>query len=342
MMNLRQIADLLGAELIGDGEFSISRINTLENAKGDEISFLANKKYVKQLAQTNAGAVILHPAQADQFNGNRIVIGDPYLAYAKLAQAMDTTPLPAKGVHPSAHVDDSAVLGKNVELGANVVVEAGVVLGDNVVVGPGCYIGHDAKLGNNVKIWPNTTIYHRVEIGNNVIIHANTVIGSDGFGFANNKGEWVKIPQLGSVVIGNNVEIGSSTTIDRGALGNTEIHDNVILDNQIQIAHNVVIGEGTAMAACSVIAGSTKVGKNCQIAGLCGINGHIEICDGVILTGMAMVISSIDKPGVYSSGVPHSENKDWRRQMAQLRQIGTLNQRVKTLEKELNTQQEQN
>ncbi len=331
-MNLKQIAEFLNAELIGDDQLSISRIATIDTANADEITFLANKKYRKQLSITQAGAVILTQQMATLFDGNKLIVDDPYMAYALLAQKLDTTPQPAESVHPTATVADDVTLGNNVTLGANVVIESGAVIGDNVSIGAGTFIGRGAQLGSNIKLWPNVTIYHEVQIGNHVIIHSNTVIGSDGFGFANDKGQWVKIPQLGSVVIGNHVEIGASTTIDRGALGNTEVHDHVILDNQIQIAHNVVIGEGTAMAACSVIAGSTIVGKYCQIGGLCGINGHIELCDGVILTGMAMVISSVTEPGVYSSGVPHTENREWRRQMAQLRQIGTMNKRIKTLE----------
>lgn len=331
-MNLKQIAEFLNAELVGDDQLSISRIATLDNAQANEISFLANKKYRNQLLETKAGAVILDVNNASSYHGNKLIVADPYMAYALLAQKLDTTPKPAVEQHPTAIVAKDAQLGDNVSLGANVVIESGAKIGNDVSIGPGSFIGKNADIGSNVTMWPNVTIYHDVKIGNEVIIHSNTVIGSDGFGFANDKGQWVKIPQLGSVVIGNQVEIGASTTIDRGALGDTEIHDNVILDNQLQIAHNVVIGEGTAMAACSVIAGSTTIGKYCQIGGLTGINGHIDICDGVVLTGMSMVISSIDKPGVYSSGVPHSENRDWRRQMAQLRQISTMNKRIKSLE----------
>ncbi|MCF6458227.1 UDP-3-O-(3-hydroxymyristoyl)glucosamine N-acyltransferase [Pseudoalteromonas sp. MMG024] len=334
-MKLQQIAEILNAELVGDDSLSISRIATLENATGNEIGFLANKKYRSKLASTQAGAVILSPQDADYFTGNKIIVANPYLAYALLAQAMDTTPEPATNVHPSAIIDLTAKLDKSVSIGANVVVEEGVEIAAGSSIGAGSFIGKGAKIGTNTKIWANVTIYHQVEIGNSCLVHANTVIGADGFGYANEKGQWVKIPQLGTVVIGDNVEIGASTTIDRGAIDDTIIERNVIIDNQVQIAHNVVVKEGTAIAGCSVIAGSTTIGKYCQIGGLSGIAGHIEIADGVVLTGMSMVISGIDKPGVYSSGVPHSENKDWRRNMAQLRQLSAINKRLKAVEKSL-------
>ena len=334
-MKLQQIAEILNAELVGDDSLSISRIATLENAKSDEISFLANKKYRAQLAATNAGAVILSEKDAELSPGNKIIVANPYLAYALLAQAMDTTPAPARNIHASAVIDPSAKLAANVSIAANAVIEADVEIAEGSSIGAGSFIGKGAKIGANTTIWANVTVYHDVEIGKSCLVHANTVIGADGFGYANEQGQWVKIPQLGSVIIGDQVEIGASTTIDRGAIDDTIIERNVIIDNQVQIAHNVVIKEGTAIAGCSVVAGSTTIGKYCQIGGLSGIAGHIEIVDGVVLTGMSMVISSIDKPGVYSSGVPHSENKDWRRNMAQLRQLSAISKRLKAVEKSL-------
>ena len=232
-------------------------------------------------------------------------------------------------------IAESAKIAASVTVGPNAVIEQGAEIAEGCSIGAGSFIGKGAKIGANTKIWANVSIYHDVEIGSDCSVHANTVIGADGFGYANEKGQWIKIPQLGSVVIGNKVEIGASTTVDRGAIDNTEIHDNVIIDNQVQIAHNVIIKEGTAIAGCAVIAGSTTIGKYCQLGGLAGVAGHYEICDGVVLTGMSMVISGIDKPGVYSSGVPHSENKDWRRNMAQVRQLSTINKRLKAVEKQL-------
>jgi UDP-3-O-[3-hydroxymyristoyl] glucosamine N-acyltransferase len=334
-MKLQQIAEILNAELVGDDSLGISRIATLENAKNNEISFLANKKYRLQLASTQAGAVILSEKDAPFYDGNKLIVANPYLAYARLAQAMDTTPQPATNVHATAIIDPTAKIHASVAIGANAVIEEGAVIEQGCMIGAGCFIGKQATISKNTKIWANTSIYHEVVIGENCLIHANTVIGADGFGYANEKGEWVKIPQLGTVVIGNQVEIGASSTIDRGAIDNTEIHDNVIIDNQVQIAHNVIIKEGTAIAGCAVVAGSTTIGKYCQIGGMSAITGHVEIADQVILTGMSMVISGIDKPGIYSSGVPHSENKEWRRSMAKLRQLPAINKRLKAVEKTL-------
>ncbi len=330
--SLSHLADYLSASLEGDADCVISHIATLENAQSGAIAFLANKKYRRQLETTSASAVILSEADSPYYDGNKLIVANPYMAYALLAQYLDTTPNAAIGVHPSAVIHPSAMIAPGANIGANAVIEKDVTLAEGVEVGAGTFIGEGASIGEGTKLWANTTVYHQVEIGANCIIHSGTVIGADGFGFANDKGEWVKIPQLGSVVIGDKVEIGANTTVDRGAIDNTEIHNNVIIDNQCQIAHNVVIKEGTAMAGCSVVAGSTTIGKYCQIGGMSGITGHVEICDNVILTGMTMVISNIDEPGVYSSGVPHSSNKDWRRQMAQLRKIGDMNQRIKALE----------
>ncbi|MCE7617484.1 UDP-3-O-(3-hydroxymyristoyl)glucosamine N-acyltransferase, partial [Vibrio fluvialis] len=239
----------------------------------------------------------------------------------------------AGGIAPSAVVADDAKLGNNVSIGANAVIESGVELGDNVIIGAGCFIGKNAKLGDHTKLWANVTIYHNVVVGERCLIQSGTVIGSDGFGYANERGEWIKIPQLGSVRIGNRVEIGACTTIDRGALDDTVIEDNVILDNQMQIAHNVHIGYGTAMAGGTIVAGSTKIGKYCIIGGASVVNGHIEIADGVTITGMGMVMRSIDEKGMYSSGIPLQTNKEWRKTAARVHRIDEMNKRLKAVEK---------
>jgi len=329
---LKQLADKIGAEVHGDEGYLIDSLATLSMANAQQISFLANKKYNQQLASTNAGAVIISSQSLSDCKTNALVMDNPYLGYALTAQMLDTTPKPAQNIHPSAQISTDVSLGKNVAIGANAIIEQGVVIGDNAIIGAGCFIGEESKIGEHTKLWANVSIYHRVEIGHNCLIQANTVIGSDGFGYANNKGEWLKIPQLGTVIIGNNVEIGASTTIDRGALENTVISDGVILDNQIQIAHNVVIGENTAMAACSVIAGSTTIGKNCVIAGLVGINGHIDVGDGIVFTGMTMVTKNITEPGVYSSGMPCQTNKDWNKNNARIRKLESIISRMKSAE----------
>jgi UDP-3-O-[3-hydroxymyristoyl] glucosamine N-acyltransferase len=340
---LADIAKELDAKLVVPPELNISEVSlcqinslaTLANAESDQVAFLANSKYQSQLSTTKACAVIVTPDALEACQVSALVMDNPYMGYAILANLLDSTPKVACGIHESAVIADEVSFGDNVSIGANVVIESGVQLADNVSIGAGCFIGKGVKIGESSTLWANSTIYHEVEIGHHCLIQANTVIGSDGFGYAPIKGQykWHKIPQLGSVIIGNHVEVGASTTIDRGALENTEIRDGVILDNQIQIAHNVIIGENTAMAACSVIAGSTVIGKNCTIAGLVGVNGHINIADDCIFTGMAMVTKNISKPGVYSSGMPVVANKEWNKTNARVKRLDSLTNRVKELEK---------
>ncbi|MBQ4833004.1 UDP-3-O-(3-hydroxymyristoyl)glucosamine N-acyltransferase [Pseudoalteromonas sp. MMG010] len=340
---LSQIAEYLGAELQGDGAVEITKIATLANAHTGHIAFLANKKYRPQLEATNATAVILSPSDAPYYEGNKVIVENPYVSYAKLAQKMDTTPRSAKGaIHPSAVVHPSAIISDSASIGANAVIEADAVIAEQVQIGPNSFIGERVRIGAKTKLWSNVSIYHDVEIGSHCLFQANCTIGSDGFGYANEQGQWIKIPQLGSVLIGDNVEVGAGATIDRGAIDNTVIESNVILDNQVHLAHNVEVGFGTAIAGCTVVAGSTTIGKYCQIAGLVGINGHISICDGVILTGMSMVTKSITESGVFSSGMPHLTNKEWRKSIAHLRNLTDMKDRIKALEqltKSINVEQ---
>ncbi|MBB1406500.1 MULTISPECIES: UDP-3-O-(3-hydroxymyristoyl)glucosamine N-acyltransferase [unclassified Pseudoalteromonas] len=330
---LSQIAELLSAELQGDGALEITKIATLAHARSGHIAFLANKKYRSQLEATQASAVIVSEADAPYFNGNKLIVSNPYVSYAKLAQLMDTTPRSAAtGIHPSAVVHPNATVSKSAAIGANTVIESNAIINDNVQIGPNSFIGEGVKIGSGTKLWSNVTIYHNVEIGSDCLLQANSVIGSDGFGYANERGQWIKIPQLGSVIIGDKVEIGASTTIDRGALDDTIIHSNVIIDNQCQIAHNVEVNSGTAIAGCTVLAGSVTIGKNCQIGGMTAINGHMSVCDGVIITGMSMVTKSITEPGIYSSGIPHTTNKEWRKSIAHLRNLSEMKSRIKALE----------
>ncbi|TRX57091.1 UDP-3-O-(3-hydroxymyristoyl)glucosamine N-acyltransferase [Thalassomonas sp. M1454] len=332
MVTLGELAQKLGGYVIGDEHCQISSLATLMDAKAGQIAFLANAKYRPHLELTKASAVILAEASAKYCQTNALVLPNPYLGFALVAQLLDTTPNSAEGIADSAVIADDAVIGADVNIGANVVIESGVILADGVSIGANCFIGKQAKIGARTKLWSNVSIYHRVEIGEDCLVQANTAIGSDGFGYANDKGTWVKIPQLGSVIIGNRVEIGACTTIDRGALENTIIEDNCILDNQLQIAHNVVIGSGTAMAACSVIAGSTTIGKNCTIAGLVGINGHINIADGSVFTGMTMVTKATTEAGVYSSGMPSLPNKEWRKNASRYKHLDTMFRKIAELE----------
>lgn len=333
--SLAQLAEHIGATVKGDTSIEVSSLATLADAGVGQISFLANPKYKSQLAETKASAVLVTERDAEHATCACLICKDPYVGFAKISQLLDTTPRAADEIAPSAVISEDAELGENVAIGANAVIESGVKLGDNVQIGPGCFIGKDAVIGDNTKMWANVTIYHDCKIGHSCLFQSGAVIGSDGFGYANDKGDWIKVPQTGSVLIGNRVEIGANTTIDRGALGDTIISDGVILDNLIQIAHNVVIGKNTAMAACGVIAGSTIVGENCVFAGMVGVNGHIEITDRVTFTGFSMVTKSVKEPGVYSSGIPATTNKEWRKSMVGLRNLSALSDKVKKLEKAL-------
>ncbi|WP_159655246.1 UDP-3-O-(3-hydroxymyristoyl)glucosamine N-acyltransferase [Vibrio atypicus] len=339
-ISLAELATITGGELHGDANAMVTMVAPMDKAQEGHVTFLSNPKYAKHLANCQATVVMVKEAQREACTGNALVVADPYVAFAKVAQALDTTPAPATLIAPSAVVADDAMVGENVSIGANAVIESGVVLGDNAVIGAGCFIGKNAKIGAYTKLWSNVSIYHEVVLGEHCLVQANTVIGSDGFGYANEKGEWIKIPQLGTVVIGNRVEIGSCTTIDRGALEDTIIEDNVILDNQLQIAHNVQIGYGTAMAGGTIVAGSTKIGKYCIIGGGTVINGHIEIVDGVTITGMGMVMRGISDKGMYSSGIPLQPNKEWRKTATRVHRIDDMNKRLKAVEKLLEQNEE--
>ncbi|AVF37282.1 UDP-3-O-(3-hydroxymyristoyl)glucosamine N-acyltransferase [Rahnella sikkimica] len=334
-IRLADLAQQLDAQLHGDGEIAITGVASMHSAHSEQITFLSNSRYREQLASCTAGAVVLTEADLPFCPTAALVVKNPYLTYARMAQLLDTTPAPAQDIAASAVISDSASLGKNVSVGANAVIESGVVLGDNVVIGAGCFIGKEAKIGAGTRLWANVSIYHRVEIGELCLIQSGTVIGSDGFGYANDRGNWIKIPQLGTVIIGDRVEIGACTTIDRGALDDTIISNGVIIDNQCQIAHNVVIGDNTAVAGGVIMAGSLKIGRYCQIGGASVINGHMEICDQAVVTGMGMVMRPITEPGVYSSGIPLQPNKVWRKTAALVMNIDEMNKRLKAVERKI-------
>jgi len=336
-LTLAQLAHLTDGALYGNPAEKVSKVAPMTSAQTGDITFLSSATFAKHLADCQASVIMVKEAFREQCSGNVLVVDDPYVAFAKVAQALDSTPAPAEQIDPSAVINEDAVLGDKVCIGANTMIEAGAVLQDNVIIGAGCFIGKEVRIGANTRLWANVSLYHRVEIGDNCLVQANTVIGSDGFGYANEKGQWLKIPQLGTVKIGNQVEIGACTTIDRGALEDTIIEDNVIIDNQIQIAHNVHIGYGSAIAGGTVVAGSTHIGKHCQIGGACVINGHIEIADGVMITGMGMVMRSIEEKGVYSSGIPLQTNKEWRKTATRVHRIDEMNKRLKAVERQCKT-----
>ncbi|EPV4532104.1 UDP-3-O-(3-hydroxymyristoyl)glucosamine N-acyltransferase [Yersinia enterocolitica] len=334
-IRLADLAQQLDAQVHGDGDLVITGIASMHSAEPSQITFLSNSRYQEQLATCNAGAVVLTEADLPFCKSAALVVKNPYLTYARMAQIMDTTPQPAQDIAPSAVISPQATLGENISIGANAVIESGVVLGDNVVIGAGCFIGKNTHIGAGSRLWANVSVYHEVVIGQNCLIQSGTVIGADGFGYANDRGNWIKIPQLGSVHIGDRVEIGACTTIDRGALDNTIIGNGVIIDNQCQIAHNVVIGDNTAVAGGVIMAGSLKVGCYCMIGGASVINGHMEICDKVTITGMGMVMRPITEPGLYSSGIPLQPNKVWRKTAALVMNIDGINKRLKAIERKI-------
>lgn len=331
--NLQALADYLGVELRGDPQCCIHRLNGLREASEGDITFLASAAYRRYLGSTRASAVILTRDDAENHQGNVLIVPNPYLAYARLSKLFDDIYRIRPGVDVRAVIHESAVVSATVSIGPGAVVEENAVIGERTRIGPGTVIGRDVVIGDDCFLHANVTLYHGVSIGNNVVIHSGAVIGADGFGFANDREGWVKIYQLGSVEIGNNVEIGAATTIDRGALGNTIIGNGVIIDNLVQIAHNVVVGDNSALAGCSAIAGSTRIGRNCVLAGGAGLVGHIELCDGVTVTARSMVTKTITVPGVYSSGTPFEENQQWKKNAVRFNQLDSMAKRLSSLEK---------
>ncbi|WP_079235545.1 UDP-3-O-(3-hydroxymyristoyl)glucosamine N-acyltransferase [Pseudomonas marincola] len=332
---LGQLATRLGATLKGDSELLITGLATLQDAGAGQLSFLANAQYRKYLADTQAAAVLLTEADAEGFPGNALIVANPYLAYAELSHAFDRKPQGVVGVHPSALVAADASIDPTASVGAYAVIESGAQIAAGVTISAHCFVGARSVIGEGGWLAPRVTLYHDVRIGRNVVIQSGAVIGGEGFGFANEKGVWQKIAQIGGVLIGDNVEIGANTTVDRGALSDTVLGNGVKLDNQIMIAHNVQVGDNTAMAGCVGISGSTKIGKNCMIAGGVGMVGHIEVCDGVFVTGMTMVTRSITEPGSYSSGTAMQPANEWRKSAARIRQLDDMAKRLQQLEKQL-------
>lgn len=332
---LGELAERLGATLRGAADKTVRGLATLEEAGPEQLSFLANPKYRKYLGSTRAGALLLTPTDAESYAGDALLLADPYLAYARLSHLFDPKPVAPAGVHATAVVAADASIHPTASVGAYAVIEAGARIEAGVSVGAHCYIGARSVIGEGGWLAPRVTLYHDVRIGRRVVVQSGAVIGGEGFGFANEKGTWRKIAQIGGVIIGDDVEIGANTTIDRGALADTLIGNGVKLDNQIMIAHNVQIGDHTAMAGCVGISGSTKIGRHCMIAGGVGMVGHIEVCDGVFVTGMTMVTRSIHEPGAYSSGTAMQPAAEWKKSVARIRQLDDLARRLQQMEKRL-------
>lgn len=333
---LEKLASEIGAQLVGNADKVITGVGTLQNAKDTDISFLANTKYRQYLKSTSAGCVIVTSADLAEVKTNALVIDDTYVAYAKAASLLYPEEVPETGIHSSVVIGDNCTIAVSARIAAQVFIGSNVQIGANVVIGPGSIIENDVKIGADSRLMANVTLCRKVSIGQRVRIHPGVVIGADGFGIANDNGTWLKIPQVGKVIIGDDVEIGANTTIDRGAIDDTVISNGVKLDNQIQIGHNVFIGEHTVIAGCVGISGSTRIGSHCAIGGGTGIAGHIEITDGVQLTGMSMVTKSIMTSGTYSSGIPVEPTREWHRNVVRYRQLDKLNEKLKQLEAKLN------
>ena len=317
--SLGELAVRFGLTLRGEPHLAVRSVATLARAEPGSLSFLANSRYRRQLQTTRATAVLISAADAGDCPVAALIHPDPYLAYARIALLLHPPAMPAPGKHPSAVVSGSARIAASANIGPLAVVEDDAQIGDRVIIGPGCIVQRGAVVGEDSVLVSRVNLYPGVSLGKRCILHAGAVVGADGFGFAQNSGSWFKVPQVGSVRIGDDVEIGANTTIDRGAIDDTVVEDGVKLDNQIQVAHNVVIGAHTAIAACCGISGSTVIGQRCMIGGMVGFAGHLTIADDVVVTGCSLVSASIKKPGSYSSGMPTVETRLWRRMVAHLR-----------------------
>lgn len=331
---LGELAERLGCRLQGDAALRVSGLGSLDAAESGELSFLANRKFAAALAKTRASAVILHPEFAGTTAMPCLVTEQPYLAFARASQLFDATPTPAAGIHPTAFVASDADVDASASIGPHCSIEEGAVIGANVVLGAGSSVGAYSRIGAGSRLYANVSIYHAVSIGERAIIHSGAVIGADGFGFAPNGRSWEKIAQLGGVRIGNDVEVGANTTIDRGAIDDTVIEDGVKIDNLVMIAHNCRIGKNSAIAGCVGMAGSSIVGQNCTLGGGVGLSGHLTLADNVHVTGMTLVTNSIDTAGSYSSGTGTMETTEWRKSAVRFAQLDKLNKRVSALEKQ--------
>jgi UDP-3-O-[3-hydroxymyristoyl] glucosamine N-acyltransferase len=331
---LGELAARFGCELHGDPALQVARVGTLSNARSDAVTFLANSLYRAQLAGTRAAAVILAPQDRDACPVASLVHAEPYLAYARVASFLHPPHGAVPGVHESAVVAESASVAASAEIGAHTVIGARCTIGDGAVIGAGSVLGAGVEIGAATSIGPRVTLLDGVRVGARCIVHAGAVLGADGFGFAPDHGRWHKIPQVGGVVIGDDVEIGANTTIDRGTIEDTIIEDGVKIDNLVQIAHNVRVGAHTIMAAMSGIAGSTKVGKRCMIGGGVVMINQLTICDDVMFTFRSVVTRSVDEPGSYSGHLPAEQSAKWRKNVARFRQLDAFADRLAKLERD--------
>lgn len=332
---LSDIAARFGGRALGDSDTRIYQIATLENAQSGHLTFLASNKYRDWLASTQASAVIVRTADAEATQLPRIVCDDPYLYFAKVSAFLNPLPPVVPGIHSSAVIGEGAWIDPTAHIAPHVVIGAAARVGAGTVIMSGCNIGAGTTIGDNVILYPNVVVYFDCVLGSRLIAHSGVVIGADGFGMAMDGDRWMKIPQIGRVVIGDDVEIGSNTTIDRGALDDTVIEDGVKLDNQIQVAHNVRIGAHTAIAGCVGIAGSTTIGRYCRIGGSAGILGHLSIADHVEISSFTLIGKSIREKGSYTGIFPFSSNEEWRKNAVHLRHLDELADKIKSLQQEI-------
>jgi UDP-3-O-[3-hydroxymyristoyl] glucosamine N-acyltransferase len=334
---LGEIAAQLGGELVGDATLRIDRLGALDSATPATLCFIASPRYQAQLGETSAGCVVVSPAlrEAAVVRGAAIITADPHLYFARLSQwwVARRGPRPEPGIHPSAQVHASARIDASASVGPLCVLEADVAIGARVVIGAHCVVGSGASIGADTKLASQVSFGAACHIGERGIIHSGAVIGADGFGFAPHEGTWIKVEQFGGVRIGDDVEIGANTCIDRGALDDTEIGDGVKIDNQVQVGHNVRIGAHTAIAGCVGIAGSTKIGAHCTLAGAVGVSGHLTLADHVHIGPLTGVMQSITRPGAYMGAFPIDENANWEKNAATLRHLYSLRNRLRALEK---------
>ena len=327
-MCLRDLTSKLGGEAIGEIEMPLTGVGTIEGAEGGQITFLANPRYRSALGDSRAGAVIVGPKDRDATSRPRIVAANPYAYFARVAQLFSPLEPRAGGVHHSAVIHPGAMIAASACLAEFVSIGANATIGERVQIGAGSVIGENVKLGAECVIAARVTIYPHCEVGVRGVIHSGVVIGADGFGFApdfqGGAGCWVKIPQTGRVIIGDDCEIGANTTIDRGAIEDTIIGNDVKLDNQIQVGHNCVIGDHTVISGCVGIAGSTRIGKRVMVGGAAGFSGHLEVCDGAVISAMTLVTKSITEPGTYTGVMPQMKHEDWLKNVAHLRRLDKL------------------
>ena len=337
---IKDLADAIGGIVDGDGSIEIHSINTPAEATAGQITFLSDSRYKKELNNTAASAVILRQEDRDACAVTAIIVANPYAAYARIANLLYPAQNERTGIHSSVVIGEACDIAADAWIGPHCFIGHHVQIASGCQIGPGCLIEDNVRIGRDTVLLGNVTIMHACQLGERGLIHPGAVIGSDGFGQANDNGRWLKIPQVGRVVIGDEVEIGANTTIDRGSIGDTVVEDGVKLDNLIHIAHNVRVGAHTVMAAGTGIAGSTTIGRNCMIGGSVGISGHLTIADNVTLTGRTTVLQSIKEPGVYSSGTPAESNRQWHKNYTRFKQLDEMAKRIKALEKQIATLEE--